>query len=121
MKWIPYQGLKWPLPELAELLRVERATLARRVREYEAGRMSLEQVVSCEKLPSKPPPRKPWAADADRLRALLAKSKGHYAPIARALGVTTSRVQQMVKRYGLEAHALSLREQDATSLTAPAA
>lgn len=109
MKTILYHGRDVPLPEMARTLGLERPTLARRVREYEAGRLTLEQVLSRERLPSKLPPRKPRVADADRLRALLAESKGHYPAVAKALSVTASRVQQMVKRYGLEAYARELR------------
>ena len=121
MKWIPYQGLKWPLPELAELLRVERATLARRVREYEAGRMTLDQVVTPGAI--RAAPTKPRQISDAQLRLLLQAALGEFPPIAEALGVSRARIHQMVKRSGMTEYAKALRERSTLGFapsTAPA-
>ncbi len=107
MKTIPYKGKEVPIRKLATILGLERPTLARRVREYEAGRLTLEDVLSKKQLPPKPF-REP--IDAERLRSLLVLYHGAYPPVAAFYGVGRARVQQMVKQCRLTKFASKLRE-----------
>ena len=111
MKMIPYKGKEVPIRKLATILGLERPTLARRVREYEAGRLTLEDVLSKKQLPPTSPQKKP--IDVPRLRVLLRVSEGDYPPVAEALGVTRAWVHQMVVRSDLLNFARELREKAA--------
>ncbi len=104
MKWIRYRGDDVSLPRLAEILGVERATLARRVREYEAGRLTLAKVVSRGRL-HPTPPRK--TSDKE-LRRMLRRARGNLSEVAKVLGVSRARVHQMAKRSNLVGFARSV-------------
>ena len=108
MKWIQYEGRRVSLPELATILGVERATLARRVREHKRHRITREEMLTPGPLPPSPPPQK-QPIDVERLKSLLQISHGSYPPVAAFYGVTRSRVQQMVKQSGLTEFARDLR------------
>lgn len=114
MKWIQYEGRRVSLPELATILGVARATLARRVREHKRHRMTREEMLTAGPLPRDAPPVKRQPIDVDRLRSLLQISHGSYPPVAAFYGVTRARVQQMVKRAGLLDFARALRAAKAT-------
>ena len=113
MKTIPYNGRDVPLPEMARVLGLDRATLANRWRKHEAGELTMEQVLCRERLKPPPPPKPPPTVPAEQLREMLLPACGHYPPVGKALGITRSGVHQMVARMGLLEFAKGLREKAA--------
>ena len=109
MKTIPYNGRDVPLPEMARVLGLDRATLANRWRKHEAGELTMEQVLCRERLKPPPPPKPPPTVPAERLREMLRDAGGHYPPVGKALGMTRSGVHQMVVRMGLLEFAREMR------------
>lgn len=119
MKMIPYNGRDVPLPEMARVLGLDRATLANRWRKYEAGEMTMEQVLCRERLRPPPPPKPPPTVPVEQLREMLRAAGGHYPPVGKALGMTRSGVHQMVSRMGLLEFARALRAAKATPAPVP--
>ena len=109
MKTIPYNGRDVPLPEMARVLGLDRATLANRWRKHEAGELTMEQVLCRERLRAPPPPKPPPTVPAEQLREMLRAAGGHYPTLAAAFGMTRSGVHQMVVRMGLLEFAREMR------------
>ncbi len=98
------------IAEWASALGIRAPTFAKRLRAFEAGKMSLADLITPGLLPTKPPEpnREPRLGKAEFRTALLA-SEGNIAAAAAALGVSRQTGDALVKRYCLRATVEKLR------------
>lgn len=112
-----FDGQTMTRAQWAETLGIAVPAFARRVRRYEAGLMSLAEVMTPGALPGKVP--EPYRAPEDvlkrRLVAALKRHQGNGATVAEKWGESRQWVNTLVHRYGLVEFARALRKERAST------
>ena len=108
-----FDGQTMTRAQWAETLGIEVPAFARRVRRYEAGLMSLAEVMTPGALPAKVPRRERDPEEKSRLVDALRRYNGNGVAIADEWGVKRQWVNTLVHRHRLVKFARALRKERA--------
>ncbi len=113
-----FDGQTMTRAQWAEELGIAVPAFARRVRRYEAGLMSLAEVMTPGNLPPKIPRRERDPEEKSRLVAALEKHNGSEIAIANEWGVARQWVNTLVHKHHLVKFARALRKPQPATMEA---